>query len=796
LLNPFYNEKGASLTSPPYFNKIALPVEWLSCITNKVEEKMKTKKTIYCWLILLILTATVLFANQTIQELEKKLQRVSNRGKIAVLNDLSFEYHNISVEKTLMYGKQALRLSRTLNDLRGEATALHNISIGCEKSGNFETSLENAEKSLEIFEKLGDKSDIAGSLNGIGNIYYQFGYYDKALEYFQKSLKLREEVGSKEEIASVLGNIGVVYKISGNSRKDLEYQLKALKIREEIGDERGMAVSFNNIAHSYKIQQDFKKALEYFHKSLAINERLGNKSGMAITLESIGSTYAALKNFEKALGYYRKSLKIGEETGEKMGICTSLINIGEIYLLLDNYEKALEYHLKALKLGEEIGNKHYISTYLNNIGIIYTKLRDYDKALTYLEKSLKINQDNGEEGHSGNFLALSELYSARGDYKKALEYHRLYSKKRDKEFYDRSSKQVAEMHAKYESLKKEKEIESLKKNNQIQQLMLNRQTLIRNVAIIISVLLLIIFSQFVTRYRYLFSFWKKKNYLAHYRLLNKISSGGMGDIYRARDIRSKSHSSTYTRTCAIKVLKEEYYKDEKYKRRFKNEAALIDQLQHPNIVKVLERGEYEGNLYIAMELVEGQTLARLLDKQGKIELKTALSIMIQIVDALMEIHKRGIIHRDLKPENIMIIQTDPNPVRVKVLDFGLARTQNLTRMTRTGLIMGTIFYVPPEQLSRSTVLPAGDIYSLGVIYYQVLTGDKPFSGDTAFEIARQILKKEPIEINTFHTGIPVALSILVKRMMAKTPQHRPLPEEVLTILNQVEDSIDVQKENP
>ena len=239
----------------------------------------------------------------------------------------------------------------------------------------------------------------------------------------------------------------------------------------------------------------------------------------------------------------------------------------------------------------------------------------------------------------------------------------------------------------------------------------------------------------------------------------------------------------------INVGKEEYYKDENYRKRFKNEAAIIDQLQHPNIVKVMERGEFEGNLYIAMEFLEGTTLSGLIEKGTEIELKTALIIMIQIADAVVEIHKRGIIHRDLKPENIMVVQTGDNPFFVKVLDFGLARTQNLSRLTRSGMIMGTIFYVSPEQLSGSKVLPAGDIYSLGVIYYQLLTGEKPFDGDTAFHIARQILKKEPVAIEKYQPGIPQGLSILIKKMMAKKPRQRPAVKEVYKALKDIDQSL-------
>jgi len=735
--------------------------------------------------IVFMLVTGVLLLGQTVPELEKQLEKVAGKEKVEILNQLSYAHRNLSVEKVLKYGEQALRLARDLSDRKGEGVALINIGIGYTREGNFEKSLESLQKSLEILENLGDKANIALALNNMGNNFTNFGHYDKALEHFQKALKLREEVGSKKEIASTLGNMAVIYKILGNPEKDMEYQLKALAIREEIGDERGIAISMGNIAHIYGQQRNFKKALAYYQKALEFHERVGNKSGAAIILESIGNTYG-IEDFRKKLEYSRKSLKIKEEIGDKPGICVSLNNTGECYRKLKKYDKALEYYLDALKLAEEIKDINNTYIFLNNIAITYANLKRFDKASLYLEKSEKIREKNKINNDLGYLDTMYEVSLAKEDYKKALEYFVEYVKKRTTQFTEFNSKNISEMQAKYDTLKKEKEIEALKKDKQIQELVLERQTMVRDAAIIISMLSVILFLQFFRRYRYLFTFWKRKSYIAHYRLLDKIGSGGMGDIYKARDIREKSRSRSSS--CAVKVLKEEYYKDDKYKARFKNEAALIDQLHHPHIVKVIERGEHDGTLYIAMELLEGDTLAGFLDKEKPMGLKTALAMMIQMAGALAAIHKRGIIHRDLKPENIMVTQAGDNTPFIKVLDFGLARTQNLTRLTRTGLIMGTIFYVAPEQLTRSAILPAGDIYSLGVICYQVLTGEKPFSGDTAFGIARQIMNKEPMEIKAFQPGVPAELSELVKEMMARDPGKRPSAGEVLNRLSEIEKS--------
>jgi tetratricopeptide (TPR) repeat protein len=750
---------------------------------------MMTKKMIIIFLLTAALAGSITEAagiKQKTAELEKKLPSLSGKAKINALNDLAYYYQYISVEKSMSRARQALDLSRAQKYLNGEATALNYIAMAHMKSGNFEKSIENAEKSLNVFKKLKGKNYVFESLNVIGIIYSHFGYYNKSLESFREALKLKGEKGIKKiRVAAVLGNIGVAYKYLGNVDKDMEFQLKALEIREEIGDEKRISISLSNIAHTYKNQQRYEKSLEYYRKALEINERLGNKSNMSIILESMAKVYNKLKQFEKSVECSRKSLGIKREVGNKVGICVSLNNIGNYYLVSKKYKKALEHHLEALKLAEEVGNKTYIYLFLISVGTTYTELKDYGNALKYFERNLKMHRENGDKPGTNLLISLSNLYSTKGDLKKALEYHRQYASRLTEDFNRLKGDQVADMQAKYETLKKEKEIETLKKDRQIRELELNRQTLFRNVSVIVAGLVLIIFLQFFRRYHYLFAFWKKRSYIGYYKLMDKIGSGGMGDIYKARNIKDKARTSTY----AIKVLREEYNNDEKYKKRFKNEAAVIDQLQHPNIVKVMERGEHDGTLYIAMELLEGQTLADKLEKETRLPLKTALSIMIQMASAIVEIHKRGIIHRDLKPENIMVIESLDNEMQIKILDFGLARTQNLTRLTRSGMIMGTIFYVSPEQLTHSKVLSAGDVYSLGVIYYQLLTGKKPFRGDTVFDIARQIIKSEPPAIDALYPGIPSGLTELINQMMSKNPAQRPLANEMKERLEEIRASI-------
>ncbi|MCP5053410.1 MAG: protein kinase, partial [bacterium] len=275
------------------------------------------------------------------------------------------------------------------------------------------------------------------------------------------------------------------------------------------------------------------------------------------------------------------------------------------------------------------------------------------------------------------------------------------------------------------------------------------------------------------RYSFLFTFWKKKSLIGHYKLTDKIASGGMGIIYRAEDVLDQS------RSLALKVMKEEYFADKDQVKRFKNEGAIIDQLNHPNIIKIVERGEHQGQLYMAMELVEGQNLADFLQTEKQIETTAAAAIILQITNALTSIHKKNIIHRDLKPENIMITRKSDNPYFVTLLDFGLARSKNLSRLTQTGMVMGTVFYISPEQVTSAEVSFACDVYSLGVICFEIFTGKKPFDGPSNETIFKDILGKEPMDIKELRPDIPPQYSRTIMAMLSKKPGDRPTMEEIL-----------------
>jgi ligand-binding sensor domain-containing protein/tRNA A-37 threonylcarbamoyl transferase component Bud32 len=281
---------------------------------------------------------------------------------------------------------------------------------------------------------------------------------------------------------------------------------------------------------------------------------------------------------------------------------------------------------------------------------------------------------------------------------------------------------------------------------------------------------------FVKKHMKLIAFWKTKKYISSYEIDEQIGVGGMGVVYKVHSLIDK------TRTYAMKVMKEEHLQDELQKKRFKIESQLVDRIDHPNIVKVHERGEDNGNLYIVMELLQGRTLAERYKLRQYPTVSQCIHIMSQVAHILVKLHHDGIIHRDLKPENIMLIQHDGDPDFVKLLDFGIAKEQHVPRMTETGKVMGTIAYLPPEVVHRGKFTVAVDIYSLGIIGYEMLTLKQPFVRDKIMETMKDIITRVPKEPKVLNSQVPDRLNQLIMEMIAKDIVDRPDARAVLTVL--------------
>jgi beta-lactam-binding protein with PASTA domain/tRNA A-37 threonylcarbamoyl transferase component Bud32 len=243
-----------------------------------------------------------------------------------------------------------------------------------------------------------------------------------------------------------------------------------------------------------------------------------------------------------------------------------------------------------------------------------------------------------------------------------------------------------------------------------------------------------------------------------YRIVRKLGSGGMANVYLAED-------EDLGRRVAIKILNDRYANDDLFIERFRREAKSAAALSHPNIVSVYDRGEAEGTYYIAMEVIEGRSLKELIMTRGPLPLAQALAFTHEILEALRFAHRHGIIHRDIKPHNILIGE------RLKVTDFGIARA-GASQMTEAGSIMGTAQYLSPEQARGAPVTASSDLYSVGIVLYEMLTGKVPFTGDSAIEIAMKHLNDAPKPPSKIRPEIPDELDQVVLRALAKNPEDR------------------------
>jgi len=274
-----------------------------------------------------------------------------------------------------------------------------------------------------------------------------------------------------------------------------------------------------------------------------------------------------------------------------------------------------------------------------------------------------------------------------------------------------------------------------------------------------------------------------------YRILRKLGSGGMANVYLAED-------EELGRRVAIKILNERYAGDDLFIERFRREAKSAASLSHPNIVSIYDRGEAEGTYYIAMEVIEGRSLKELIMTHGALPVHTAIGHAKQLLEALRFAHRHGIIHRDIKPHNVLVSadqQVKANEPRLKVTDFGIAR-HGASQMTEAGSIMGTAQYLSPEQARGAPVTAASDLYSAGVVLYEMLTGKVPFTGDSAIEIAMKHVNELPKPPSSLRPEIPQELDQIVLRALAKDPEDRyQTAEEFIEDLERVEAGLPISR---
>ena len=246
-----------------------------------------------------------------------------------------------------------------------------------------------------------------------------------------------------------------------------------------------------------------------------------------------------------------------------------------------------------------------------------------------------------------------------------------------------------------------------------------------------------------------------------YEIIRSIGEGGMANVYLAQD-------TILDRKVAVKILRGDLAEDEKFVRRFQREAISASSLNDPNIVEVYDVGEDDGKYFIVMEYVQGLTLKQLIKKRGSLTLSEVVDIMLQLTSAVAHAHESYIIHRDIKPQNVIILEDG----RVKIMDFGIAVALNAGEFTQTNSVMGTVYYIPPEQANGGAATIKSDIYSLGILMYELVTGHVPFKGDNPVEVAIKHMNEPIPSICEYDPEMPQSIENIILRASAKNPKNR------------------------
>jgi signal transduction histidine kinase len=414
--------------------------------------------------VVIIFIPLVLFSGDAVEELEKQLNEPSISGieKVRLLTRLSELTQDSEPTKAVRASKEALELLGQLDDPSLEVRVLLALTWAAQNIGEYETALKYGNRAEKRALEIKDKKSAAVAYNHISRINDQLGFLDRALEYALRALKLFEELGDKKNLSEAYKNIGNVYTNLRNSKLALTYYIKSLGILEELGDKKGVARLLNNIGIIYSDSGQHEKAMENYKKSLSLVKELNWQMGQVVAMNNIATVYSETGKHTLSLEYNLKALEISKGLGQKRNTAILLSNIGVNYRQLGQHNKALRYVYNALDIANEIKNKDIIRNFFEELSYIYEAMKDYQQAFFYLKK---------------------------------------YKATDDEILSEEARKNISELWTKFETEKKEKKIQSLTQHNRIQQLKLERQELLRNFLLVVSLLILVLFIVIYSRYR-------------------------------------------------------------------------------------------------------------------------------------------------------------------------------------------------------------------------------------------------------------------------------------------------------
>jgi tetratricopeptide (TPR) repeat protein len=720
---------------------------------------------------------------EKLKALEARLGPASEAEKVTILNEMAYLVVRRDGPRGKALAEQALALAEKLGDQRGQATAHKNLGKAFMVLEKDAEGLVEMQRAHDSFVALGDRKEEASTLGFSGMMLGHIGKHWQAIAAAEQSLQIYRELKDVGGIAAGANNLGVDYYNLGDYQMSLKYCLEALAGEEAEDYPLGIANDLNMIGVIYTELKEYAKARETFQRALTTYASLGERLGVAKVHNNLGTVCEKLGDDDEALRFHQTAVSEAQQLGNVGLEAEAEHNSGIIFKKRKQYDQALQHYLHAVDLKVRTGTSDEVASSYHNIAEVYLLQGRHREALAYLEKARAIGLEaKSNEILDGVYRLTAQVCEATGDWKNAYANQVLYADTREAMLDSERSTKIAELQEKYEADKRGREIELLgkdnellKKDSEIRRLALVRTRLVAGLLVAVTVLLVGATLLLFRRYLYLLAFWKKRSFVGSYRIEEEITSGGMGVIYRATSLVEPG------RPVALKVIRDELASDDTQRQRFINEGKIIDSLEHPGIVKVLDRGEHAGKLYIAMELLEGSTLAALIARatgDGRpLPLPRCLALLAQLVDAVAAIHARGVIHRDISPSNVIVVGP-PEAEQAKLLDFGLAKADTMTTLTQAGEILGTLAYLAPERIRLHQLTPASDTFSLGALAYELLTLSRPFPGDDAADVLRQLLTLDPVEPALLRPDVPTGLSALVMAMLAKDPTARPTDDEL------------------
>jgi len=757
-------------------------------------------------LLITLVPSTPVAGQEYFSTLEKKLDGLNDHERLPLLLRLSNAYIVNDPEKCIRFGEEALSLAQRLGNRREEGEALYYTACGYRQLAKFERALdyltraqpilnqlhapklqaagyaiaglchwsrnrnhkalELLKKALDIRLKIGNKTMIAHTYNSIGLSHWSAAEYSEALDALREALKLRKETGDQKMTADSLNHIAAVYFDIGLYQKAMEIHLEALDIREKIGDDIGMATSFNNIGMIYREQGDHKKSLEVIQKALDLTKNVKRNFELGNTLSNLASTYIAMKDYEKAIPHLDRSIQSSETFGDNAGKADALRLKGKALLALKRFEPALNFFQEAMTLVQKTNESQLEADIRMDLAGVFLEQGRLEQAVEQIDEGFRLAKKIGALPQQRNaYFAYYNYYRKKTDYKNALQYYISYSELKESIFSTSIRRIIEGLKIRYEAEKVKEKNRLLEKDNRLQILELERRRFLFYLLVAVFVLAIGMGVFFIKRYVHLLFFWKRHKYVWKYRLKDKIGSGGMSVVYRADNAMGKQGE------VALKVLRDEHFEDKESRVRFQREAEISYRLTHPNIVRIFETGIHSNVPFIAMELLKGVTLEERL-KSGPLPVGDGIGIACQVADAIDFVHRDEILHRDLKPGNIMLLPSTGS-YKVKLMDFGLAKTNFHKSLTTVGTVMGTISYMAPELFGGVRATTASDIYSMGIVFYEMFTGQNPFNAENPTEIMNRIRTEVPPPPGELEPSIPDAVNRCIVQMLQKDEALRP-----------------------